>query len=337
MYTTKTHTIIEAIRPREDNYVGKTIELGGEAFCQLFLSFVCTSLKSLYGTSLSIFLIGSLLINLIPLSLLITRHIECVFRKRISIITSESRFDPLQAFHMQIGGKLASAFVDQMDGIDSLPRSWRNPTDSNELHCNYMALKGTPSPDDDSFATFYNANGVEIMEIIPEDEEDNISTMRSSIVTIDTITMKPIDSIAASQNLHKITVENVDSSHFQTFRRYSKVAATQMSDKVLAPLYRALFIPKLYPATILQSTDIFSYVMCLTLLPHLAVKYHAIKETEIPFLFSLLAFPWMCFALMTPRFGPDLVRDKGKWFRSACFSRSIALLCEYFFEVFVLF
>lgn len=230
---------------------------------------------------------------------------------------------------MQIGGKLASAYVDQMDGIEHQPRSWRNPNDSNDLHCNYMALKGTPSPDDDdTFTTFYNAQGVEIMEIIPE-EDDNISTMRSSIVTIDTITMKPIESIAASQ--HKMPVEVVDTSHFQKFQKYSKVAATQMADKVLAPLYRALFIPKLYPATILQSADVFSYVMCLTLLPHLAVKYHAIKETEIPFLFSLLAFPWMCFALMTPRFGADLVRDKGKWFRSACFSRTIALLCKYFF------
>lgn len=261
---------------------------------------------------------------------MITRHIECVFRKRISIITSESRFDALQAFHMQIGGKLASAFVDQMDGIESQPRSWRNPTDASELHCNYMALKGTPSPDDDDmFTTFYNAHGVEIMEIIPE-EDENISTMRSSIVTIDNIpTKSAVESMAASQNLTKHPVDVYESSHFGKFQMYSKAAATQMAEKVFTPLWRALFIWKLYPATILQSADIFSYVMCLTLLPHLAVKYHAIKETEIPFLFSLLAFPWMCFALMTPRFGADLVRDKSKWFKSAGFSRAIALLCEY--------
>ncbi|XP_037932369.1 uncharacterized protein LOC119667152 [Teleopsis dalmanni] len=76
LFIWKTHVIFEAVRPREDKFVRKTIQLCGEAFCQLFLSFVFTSLRTLYGTAQSIVLMSALLVNLIPISLIITRHHE---------------------------------------------------------------------------------------------------------------------------------------------------------------------------------------------------------------------------------------------------------------------
>lgn len=100
-------------------------------------------------------------------------------------------------------------------------------------------------------------------------------------------------------------------------------------DKIAVPLKQALLVPQLYPTTFLLSADIFSYVMCLTVLPGLAVSHHAIKNAEIPFLFSLLAFPWMCFSLMTPRFGNSLYKQKFQWHTLGCISKGLALICKY--------
>lgn len=99
-------------------------------------------------------------------------------------------------------------------------------------------------------------------------------------------------------------------------------------DKIAVPLHRAILIPQLYSTTFVLSVDIFSYVMCLTVLPGLAVSHHAIKNAEIPFLFSLLAFPWMCFALMTPRFGQSLYKQKYQWHSLGCACKGFALICK---------
>lgn len=102
------------------------------------------------------------------------------------------------------------------------------------------------------------------------------------------------------------------------------------------PLQHALFVPQLYASTLLLSADIFSYVMCLTVLPGLAVSHHALKNAEIPFLFSLLAFPWMCFSLMTPRFGSSLYKHKLQWYTLGSICKCLALICKHFviFELF---
>lgn len=102
-------------------------------------------------------------------------------------------------------------------------------------------------------------------------------------------------------------------------------------DKIVMPLQQALLVPQLYATTLLISADIFSYVMCLTVLPGLAVSHHALKNAEIPFLFSLLAFPWMCFSLMTPRFGSSLYKRKLQWFTLGSICKCLALICKHFF------
>lgn len=200
LYQWKTHVILEAVRPREDKYVRKTIHLCGEAFCQLFLSFVFTSLRTLYGTAQSIVLMSAMLVNLIPLSLIITKHREDAFTtKRISVIKAETGFGALP-----MRAALAAIFVaDQMDGLDT-PMSWRNPATEMtstapaaavaaavvDTHSNYMLAT------DEAYVTYVNPNGVEIMEIIPE-EDETVSIMRSSNATIDNY------SISQSQMLHK--------------------------------------------------------------------------------------------------------------------------------------
>lgn len=188
----------------------KTIHLCGEAFCQLFLSFVFTSLRTLYGTAQSIVLMSALLVNLIPLSLIITKHREDAFTtKRISVIKAEAGFGSLP-----LRGALAANFVaDQLDGLDTA-MSWRNPaTEQNinspstvstavaavpsalaaavvDTHSNYVLAT------DEAYVTYVNLNGVEIMEIIPE-EDETVSIMRSSSATIDNY------GISQSQILHK--------------------------------------------------------------------------------------------------------------------------------------
>lgn len=366
------------MRPREDKYVRKTIHLCGEAFCQLFLSFVFTSLRTLYGTAQSIVLMSALLVNLIPLSLIITKHREDAFTtKRISVIKAETGFAalPLRA------ALAANLVADQLDGLDTL--SWRNPATTEmatpsgavaaavvvDTHSNYMLAT------DEAYVTYVNPNGVEIMEIIPE-EDETVSMMRSSNATIDNYAM------SASQMSHKslsngrlypLTPQhplgtgtgtgtgsssplppdyaNLVSSpqalwnmvtgcetfpyapHFQRrIRRMSRAVTTHLwwnlLDKIAMPLQQALLVPQLYATTLLLSADIFSYVMCLTVLPGLAVSHHALKNAEIPFLFSLLAFPWMCFSLMTPRFGTSLYKRKLQWHTLGSICKCLALICE---------
>lgn len=208
LYLWKTHVILEAVRPREDKFVRKTIHLCGEAFCQLFLSFVFTSLRTLYGTAQSIVLMSALLVNLIPLSLIITKHREDAFTtKRISVIKAEAGFGSLP-----LRGALAANFVaDQLDGLDTA-MSWRNPaTEINSPSTVSTAVAAVPSAlaaavvdthsnyvlaTDEAYVTYVNLNGVEIMEIIPE-EDETVSIMRSSSATIDNY------GISQSQILHK--------------------------------------------------------------------------------------------------------------------------------------
>lgn len=105
---------------------------------------------------------------------------------------------------------------------------------------------------------------------------------------------------------------------------------SNLLDKITMPLQHALFVPQLYASTLLLSADIFSYVMCLTVLPGLAVSHHSLKNAEIPFLFSLLAFPWMCFSLMTPRFGSSLYKHKLQWYTMGSICKCLALICKHF-------
>ncbi|XP_017037238.1 uncharacterized protein [Drosophila kikkawai] len=349
LYLWKTHVILEAVRPREDKYVRKTIHLCGEAFCQLFLSFVFTSLRTLYGTAQSIVLMSALLVNLIPLSLIITKHREDAFTtKRISVIKAETGFAalPLRA------ALAANLVADQLDGLDTL--SWRNPATEMgaspgaavaaavvDTHSNYMLAT------DEAYVTYVNPNGVEIMEIIPE-EDETLSMMRSSNATIDNYGM------SASQTSHKSlsngrlypltplnpTVTGAgtgsssplppDHANLQRIRRMSRAVTSHLwwnlLDKIAMPLQQALLVPQLYATTLLLSADIFSYVMCLTVLPGLAVSHHALKNAEIPFLFSLLAFPWMCFSLMTPRFGTSLYKRKLQWHTLGSLCKCLALI-----------
>ncbi|XP_067636423.1 uncharacterized protein [Eurosta solidaginis] len=351
LFVWKTHVILEAVRPREDKFVRKTIYLCGEAFCQLFLSFVFTSLRTLYGTAQSIVLMSSLLVNLIPISLIITRHREGSITKRISLITADSAFPPL---HHQLGA-FPTSIADQIDGIEmQLPRTWKSPLREQhhgtataalfaaaavEARSNYMLAA------DESYVTFVNPNGVEIMEIIPE-EEETLSVMRSSSTTIG----KSHQSVATSQSklppnmssngLQQLD-ENVEVSsggaykkmgdgNWLKFRRMTRNFAIHiwksLRDTIFLPLQHALMVPRLYSTTLLMSVDIFSYVMCLTVLPSLAVTHHAIKNAEIPFLFSLLAFPWMCFSLMTPRFGHSLYKRKIEWHTLGSVCKALALI-----------
>ncbi|XP_037724914.1 uncharacterized protein LOC119556651 [Drosophila subpulchrella] len=358
LYLWKTHVILEAVRPREDKYVRKTIHLCGEAFCQLFLSFVFTSLRTLYGTAQSIVLMSALLVNLIPLSLIITKHREDAFTtKRISVIKAETGFAalPLRA------ALAANLVADQLDGLDTL--SWRNPATTADMaattpsavvaaavvdtHSNYMLAT------DEAYVTYVNPNGVEIMEIIPE-EDETVSMMRSSNATIDNYAM------SASQTSHKSLSNGrlypltpqlplgmglgtgtgpgtgsssplpPDYANLRRIRRMSRAVTSHLwwnlLDKIAMPLQQALLVPQLYATTLLLSADIFSYVMCLTVLPGLAVSHHALKNAEIPFLFSLLAFPWMCFSLMTPRFGTSLYKRKIQWHTLGSLCKCLALI-----------
>ncbi|XP_017088094.2 uncharacterized protein [Drosophila bipectinata] len=354
LFLWKTHVILEAVRPREDKYVRKTIHLCGEAFCQLFLSFVFTSLRTLYGTAQSIVLMSALLVNLIPLSLIITKHREDAFTtKRISVIKAETGFAALP---------LRAALADQLDGLET--HSWRNPatemtTTSTappgaavaaavvDTHSTYLLAT------DEAYVTYVNPNGVEIMEIIPE-EDETISMMRSSNATIDNYAM------SASQTSHKslsngrlyplpsisspgaafVTGTGTgtgnssplppDYVNLRRIRRMSRAVTSHLwwnlLDKIAMPLQQALLVPQLYATTLLLSADIFSYVMCLTVLPGLAVSHHALKNAEIPFLFSLLAFPWMCFSLMTPRFGTSLYKRKLQWHTLGSICKCLALI-----------
>ncbi|XP_022211758.1 uncharacterized protein LOC111067044 [Drosophila obscura] len=349
LYLWKTHVILEAVRPREDKYVRKTIHLCGEAFCQLFLSFVFTSLRTLYGTAQSIVLMSALLVNLIPLSLIITKHREDAFTtKRISVIKAETGFGalPLRA------ALAANLVADQMDGLEML--SWRNPATEMvatpgaavvaaavvDTHSNYMLAT------DEAYVTYVNPNGVEIMEIIPE-EDETVSMMRSSNATIDNYGMSVSQMSHKSLSNGRLYPQNTplnpgtgtgnssplpptNHANLHRIRRMSRAVTSHLwwnlLDKIAMPLQQALLVPQLYATTLLLSADIFSYVMCLTVLPGLAVSHHALKNAEIPFLFSLLAFPWMCFSLMTPRFGTSLYKHKLQWHTMGSICKCLALI-----------
>ncbi|EDW65798.1 uncharacterized protein [Drosophila virilis] len=347
LYLWKTHVILEAVRPREDKYVRKTIHLCGEAFCQLFLSFVFTSLRTLYGTAQSIVLMSAMLVNLIPLSLIITKHREDAFTtKRISVIKAETGFGALP-----LRAALAANFVaDQLDGLDTA-MSWRNPATEMtstapaaavaaavvDTHSNYMLAT------DEAYVTYVNPNGVEIMEIIPE-EDETVSIMRSSNATIDNYSMSQSQVLHKSHSngrLHAQSPQNPTGTgsssplpeayaNLHRIRRMSRAVTSHLwwnlLDKIAMPLQHALMVPQLYASTLLLSADIFSYVMCLTVLPGLAVSHHALKNAEIPFLFSLLAFPWMCFSLMTPRFGSSLYKRKLQWYTLGSICKCLALI-----------
>lgn len=139
---------------------------------------------------------SALLVNLIPISLIITRHREGAITQRVSVIKAEAAFTPL---HHQLG-RFSNVFNDQMDGIEL--RTWKNPI--MEHHPSVAALALADSghymlPTDQVDVTFVNPNGVEIMEIIPE-EDENVSIMRSSSATIENYGR---NSVSASQSMQK--------------------------------------------------------------------------------------------------------------------------------------
>lgn len=223
LFIWKTHVILEAVRPREDIFVRKTIHLCGEAFCQLFLSFAFTNLRTLYGTAQSIVLMSALLVNLIPISLIITKHRNGSIRQRISMLKTDATFPTLQH---QLGRYSSNnvALVDQLDGIEM--RTWKNPLLEHHYHHHFIGqhhalLANTNYPtsgnvgidgptyqilpqNDLNMLTLVNPNGVEIMDIIPE-EDETVSVIRSSTATIDNYSRM---SKSTSQSIHQKSISN---------------------------------------------------------------------------------------------------------------------------------
>ncbi|XP_073834406.1 uncharacterized protein isoform X3 [Musca autumnalis] len=308
LFIWKTHVILEAVRPREDKFVCKTIHLCGEAFCQLFLSFAFTNLRTLYGTAQSIVLMSALLVNLIPISLIITRHREGAITQRISVIKADATFTPL---HHQLG-RYANTFADQLDGIEL--RTWKNPLMEHHNSVTAMTLAAAAVdnhhymlPTDQVDVTFINPNGVEIMEIIPEEDETVSSVLRSSSATIENYGRT--SSMSASQQIKNSNSNGlqmsregvVDSgySNLDKLQQFSRDVTSHLwlnlLDKIAVPLKKALMVPQLYPTTFLLSADIFSYVMCLTVLPGLAFVQAKVSVAHFGLYFQRIGFDFYKF------------------------------------------
>ncbi|XP_058821001.1 uncharacterized protein LOC131683175 [Topomyia yanbarensis] len=255
---------------KKEMFVIKFLHSFGQAMAPLFLLvlFHCPWDNYVYGALLVLF--GGILLHLIPITMLIANEKNYLKLDQDSFMKitekgNESFYNDVAKIYTD--AELNASPIGDGESEPMAVMSWKNPatysTEENlpdipvDLECDY---------DEDMISRegkYFNADGVEILEIIIEEDEDNIDAYE--VATENTPGVK-----------HHDKDQWVIFRHF--FRSltniYQNIQLRQhVNTKIAKSVRFAVFELKFYSCLLLKSTDLCVFVLFLTLLPRF-MSYH---------------------------------------------------------------
>lgn len=176
------------------------------------------------------------------------------------------------------------------DAFD-MESNWKNPNsfnDNNYKIDNFL--------EDFESHRIINADGVEILQTILEDDEDVENRFsRTSTRRTKKLDGEQIELDEFTQKCQKNQFQIVCTTITEKLRGVSN----KCRQDVYCPLKRSMRTCKFYPSVMLKACDIFSYLLFITLiLPNLAMKqFNFEDEGNIVYLICVMGFAWAAYAI----------------------------------------
>lgn len=283
----------------------------GQSLCQFIFPYTFHTFINAYGSHSAIVLMGSVVLNALPLCLIITQNHKSSSTSGSYLFknseTASDRYDDMPEYFGNLEIKVENAVQEERRNTDDAltKQLWQNPG----KHCDMIDGK------------MINSFGVEIMDIIEEESQDELDDCS-------------ISSILA-QRCELITIPKT--GRFELMKQWILSRTRHLTDifyqHIIHHVQRAFKAKKFLPLVLLKSTDIYSYVLCVTVLPHIAITQYNLDSHEIPFLISSLAFPWVIVAVSTPFQGDSYKKNQKQIFVLSGLLKIVGLFCEYIFSL----
>lgn len=284
----------------------------GQSLCQFIFPYTFNAFVNAYGCRSAIILMGSVILNALPLCLIITqtnsKHNSTVDLRKNSETPSD-RYNDTPGYFENLEMEIEN--VPEAKSTDETIHRpvWQNPG----KQFDYIDGK------------MINSFGVEIMDIIEEENEDDLDN-------------RSISSILVQERCELITLPK--SGRFEKMKHWILNRSRHLTDvfyqHVIHHVERAFRTSNFLPLILLKSSDIYSYVLCVTVLPAIAIGQYGLDSNETPFLISSLAFPWVVVAVSTPYQGKAFKENQKQIFVLSGLLKIVGLFGECFFRRFEL-
>lgn len=343
----KIFVIINDILRNERLYLINFIYSFGAGITQLMYPFMTYLIMECVCYNCSILIIGSLIFHIIPITILISSQkgsSEAATNSKPIVNTlrkiEESRYGDISSASYDFYPEMIKYPSDVLD-MDGL--QWKNPSNfmkngSNKEGCS----------NDDHFLEILdsqriiNSEGVEILETITEEEETKFPEEQEVRKVTDeaehfNTTDKEIDLIYEEVNKKfKDNPRRKRNGVYGMFTRFIiqkyENGFTVVYRQIINPLNRSLKNFQFYPAVILKSIDIFSYLLFVTfILPNQAMNQYLFVEREnCIYLITLMGLCWIIYSIIVLRFHRVLKQNCIHYFHFfGLLAKFFGYLCKY--------
>lgn len=298
------HTL-NRVYQMENLYWINAVYSTGQSLCQFIFPYAFNAFINAYGRQSAVILMGSIVLNALPLCLIITQinynSAEDDNLNKISEVASD-RYSDMPGYFANLEFEIENDVQDKRTDETLTKQFWQNPGKQFDFIDGKMI----------------NSFGVEIMDIIEEESEGELDNRSMSSVLV--------------QRCELITIPKT--GRFEKMKQWILFQCRHLTDifyqHVIHHVQRAFRANNFLPLVLLKSSDIYSYVLCVTVLPHIAITQYGLDTNEIPFLISSLAFPWVVVAVSTPFQGKSFNDNQKQIFVLSGLLKIVGLFCEYF-------
>lgn len=335
----KMFVIINGILRNERLHLINFIYSFGTGVTQFVFPFVTHYVMMWICHNCSILIIGALITHIIPIVLILIPkedNDEMPVKLESNMVDMRKKFpNDLRKIEESRYSDISSASYDfypdmikyPSDVLDMDNIQWKNPSNFNDSNST-SSKNDKDSNNDDHFLEILdshrimNSDGVEILETITEEENIDEETKFPGDIIIDEMKQDGKD----STNVIDLIYEEVNKKHEENQRQNEnhkyivlkrfvshkyENAFTVFYRQVINPLSRSLKIFQFYPAVILKSIDIFSYLLFVTfILPNQAMsQYQFVERENVIYLITLMGLCWIIYSIAVLKFHKSLKQN----------------------------
>lgn len=311
----------------------------GQALTQFLFPFLIQLLTRWVCYNCTLLVIGACMLHIIPITMVIVKNkilIELRTKEAVKCPVAvntkeESRYSDISAISFDF-------FVDikYPSDVYDMDNKWKNPNSFKDAEQGGSDLREDHFLEDLDSQRMMNAEGVEILQTIPEaDEELEVKLPDKSTVDDNELTADAVESIYEEINRkHEQRHDERKQNQCNCVKGFLAEICTTIYRQIVNPLRRSLKIFKFYPSVILKSCDVFSYLLFITLiLPNLALKQYRFDDRDkVIYLITLMGFCWIGYALLVLRFHNRLKQNFIHYFHIVgLLGKFFGYLCKYVF------
>ncbi|CAG9803136.1 unnamed protein product [Chironomus riparius] len=328
----KMFVIINGILRNERLHLINFIYSFGTGLTQFVFPFVTHYVMLWFCHNCTILIIGALITHIIPIVLILIPNDEydgiSMKLESNNLVDMRKKFpNELRKIEESRYSDISSASYDfypemikyPSDVLDMDNIQWKNPSNFNDTS------SSSKNDKDDHFLEILDSNrvmnsdGVEILETITEEENVDEETKFPGDIIIDEMkqdSRNPIDLIYEEVNKkHEENQRQNENYKYIVLKRFVshkyENAFTVFYRQVINPLSRSLKIFQFYPAVILKSIDIFSYLLFVTfILPNQAMsQYQFVERENVIYLITLMGLCWIIYSIAVLKFHKSLKQN----------------------------